>query len=88
VVLNEFIAYADLSAMMKEGVLTNEKTIVVATYALCGFANFGSIGILIGGVSVLAPNQRSNLARLALPSLAGGMTACLMTASIAGLFAG
>ncbi len=88
VVLNEFVAYIDFSAMMKEGIITDDKTIVVTTYALCGFANFGSLGILIGGISVLAPNQRASLARLALPSLAGGMAACLMTACIAGFLAG
>ncbi len=85
-VLNEFIAFISLDKMVDGEILTNERTVMIATYALCGFANFGSIGIQIGGIAVLAPNQRSNLATLALRAMIGGMVACLMTACVAGMF--
>jgi CNT family concentrative nucleoside transporter len=86
IVLNEFIAFISLDKMVDGEVLTNERTIMITTYALCGFANFGSMGIQIGGIAVLAPNQRSNLATLALRAMIGGMVACLMTACVAGMF--
>jgi CNT family concentrative nucleoside transporter len=57
---------------------------VIATYALCGFSNFSSIGIQIGGIGALAPNQRQTLSELGIKSLIGGTIACLMTAVIAG----
>lgn len=85
-VLNEFIAFISLDKMVDGEVLTNERTIMITTYALCGFANFGSMGIQIGGIAVLAPNQRGNLATLALRAMIGGMVACLMTACVAGMF--
>ncbi len=83
-VLNEFVAYISMSGMLKDGLLTDQRSIVIATYALCGFANFSSIGIQIGGIGVMAPNQRKNLSELGLKSLLGGFIACLMTAVIAG----
>ena len=61
------------------------KSILIATYALCGFANFSSIGIQIGGIGVLAPDRRALLAELGLRSLIGGTLACLMTACVAGM---
>jgi CNT family concentrative nucleoside transporter len=84
-VINEFVAYISMSEMMKEGLLTDHRSIVIATYALCGFANFSSIGIQIGGIGALAPNQRQNLSSLGIKSLIGGTIACLMTAVIAGM---
>lgn len=81
---NEFIAYAGLAEMMKAGTLS-ERSIVIATYALCGFANFGSIGIQIGGIGALAPGRRSDLARLGLRAMCGGALASWMTAAIAGM---
>lgn len=83
-VLNEFVAYISMSGMMKDGLLTDQRSIVIATYALCGFANFSSIGIQIGGIGVMAPNQRKSLSELGIKSLLGGFLACLMTAVIAG----
>lgn len=83
-ILNEFVAYISMSDMMSKGILTDQRSIVIATYALCGFANFSSIGIQIGGIGVMAPNQRKNLSELGLKSLLGGFLACLMTAVIAG----
>ena len=85
-VLNEFIAFISLEKMIDEGLLINERTIIITTYALCGFANFGSMGIQIGGIVLLAPNQRRNITTLALRAMTGGMVACLMTACVAGMF--
>ncbi|MBK9729986.1 MAG: NupC/NupG family nucleoside CNT transporter [Chitinophagaceae bacterium] len=84
-VINEFVAYISMGNLMKEGLLTDPRSIVIATYALCGFANFSSIGIQIGGIGALAPNQRQNLSSLGLKSLIGGTIACFMTAVIAGM---
>jgi CNT family concentrative nucleoside transporter len=58
---------------------------VILTYALCGFANFASIGILVGGISVLAPNQRSTLAQLGVKALIGGSLCCFIGAAIAAM---
>lgn len=87
-VINEFIAYLSLKDIIASGggELIQKRTIVILTYALCGFSNFASIGIQIGGIGSIAPNQRSTLARLGLRSLIGGTLACLMTATIAGIF--
>lgn len=84
-VLNEFVAYSDLSGMISGGKIVMDKTIFMATFALCGFANFSSIAIQIGGLSPLAPERRSDLARLGLKAVAGGTLANLMTATIAGI---
>ncbi|MCK7554490.1 hypothetical protein MKQ70_05515 [Chitinophaga sedimenti] len=83
-ILNEFVAYGHLGQMKSSGVLTDPKSILIATYALCGFANFASIGIQIGGISQLAPNQRKNLTELGVKALVGGTIACLMCGCIAG----
>jgi len=61
------------------------RTVVIASYALCGFANFGSIGIQLGGIGGIAPERRHDLARLGLRAMVGGMLASLMTASVAGM---
>ena len=83
-VINEFVAYLDLSEMKAEGVLRG-KALVVATYALCGFSNFSSIAIQIGGIGSIAPNQQANLSRLGLWALLAATFACMMTATIAGM---
>ncbi|EAY30100.1 NupC/NupG family nucleoside CNT transporter [Microscilla marina] len=85
--VNEFVAYLDLSRMIKEGSLS-EKSILVSTYALCGFSNFSSIAIQIGGISGMAPNQQGNLSKLGLRALLGATLACFMTATIAGAISG
>ncbi|GAB4380336.1 MAG: nucleoside transporter C-terminal domain-containing protein [Salibacteraceae bacterium] len=85
-ILNEFYAYATLGSMKAESVLVHEKSIIMATYILCGFANFASIGIQIGGIGALAPSQKVMLSRLGLYALLGGTLACLFTASIVGMF--
>ncbi|WP_395793335.1 NupC/NupG family nucleoside CNT transporter [Aquimonas sp.] len=82
VVLNEFFAYAQL-AEAKAGL--SETSIIIATYALCGFANFSSIAIQIGGIGSLAPERRGDLARFGLKAVLGGSLATFMTATIAGV---
>lgn len=83
-IINEFQAYITFGQMKSNGVITDPKSILITTYALCGFANIASIGIQIGGISQLAPNQRKNLTELGLKALLGGTIACLMCACIAG----
>jgi len=85
VVLNEFVAYFDMSSLIKLKEMMNEKAILMATYALCGFANFSSIAIQIGGITPLAPNQKTNLAKLGLRAVLGGVLATMMTATLAGI---
>ncbi|MEQ3656741.1 MAG: nucleoside transporter C-terminal domain-containing protein [Dokdonia sp.] len=87
-ILNEFYAYGSLSTLKASGTITNYRSIVIATYALCGFANFASIGIQIGGIGVLAPSQRGTLARFGVKALIGGTVAALLTATIAGMLIG
>ena len=87
-ILNEFFAYASLSELKQAGAITNYRSIVIATYALCGCANFASIGIQIGGIGVLAPTQRTTLARFGIKALIGGTVAALLTATIAGMLIG
>ncbi len=86
-VINEFIAYLSLKEMITAdgGAMLTNRSVVILTYALCGFSNFASIGIQIGGISSLAPNQRGTLAKLGMRALIGGTLACLMTATIAGM---
>lgn len=84
VVLNEFVAYLQLADMVQEGVLS-QKTITMATFALCGFANFASIAIQIGGIGGLAPSRKSELASFGLLAVLAGTLANLMTATIAGM---
>jgi CNT family concentrative nucleoside transporter len=82
---NEFIAYAELGPLIGKDSPLNERTQVLLTYALCGFANFGSIGVQIGGIGAAAPTRQADLARLGLRAMLGGMLACFMTACVAGV---
>lgn len=84
-ILNEFYAYGTLGKNILGGLLPDSRAQVILTYALCGFANIASIGILIGGIAVLAPNQRSTLAQLGVKALIGGSLCCFIGASIAGM---
>lgn len=84
-VLNEFVAYSRMADLVSLHQLS-DKGIIIATYALCGFANFSSIAIQIGGISPLAENQRGNIAKLGLRAVLAGTIATWMTASIAGMF--
>lgn len=83
----EFIAYDMLSTWRKpdSGIELSDRTVVIMTYALCGFSNFASIGIQIGGLGAMAPERQSDLARLGLRAMLGGTLACLMTACVAGM---
>jgi CNT family concentrative nucleoside transporter len=82
VITNEFVAYAHLKEI-QDGL--TPKALLISTYALCGFANFSSIAIQIGGIGGLAPDRRSDLARLGLTAVLGGTLATMMTATIAGV---
>lgn len=83
IVLNEFVGYLDLIAMKDQ---MSERTSIILTYALCGFSNFSSIAIQLGGIGTLAPEKRPILSKYGLYALIGGTLACYMTACIAGLF--
>ncbi len=83
-VLNEFLAYQQLSTLMAEGAL-RERSVVIASYALCGFANFGSLAILLGGIGGLAPERRPEVARYGLRCILSGSLATFMTACVAGM---
>jgi len=87
IVLNEFVAYIDLVGLIKQGVLS-PKGITMATYALCGFANFSSIAIQIGGISPMAPHRKKDISALGLKAVLGGALATLMTATLAGILLG
>ena len=84
-VINEFVAYAELNTMIQNGTNFDPKSIIIATYALCGFSNFASIGIQIGGIGAIAPGQRKTLSEFGIKALIGGTVACFITAAIAGV---
>jgi CNT family concentrative nucleoside transporter len=83
-VLNELVAYTQLGAQMKAGLL-DPRSATIATFALCGFANFSSIGIQIGGIGALAKNRIGDLAKLGFRAMIAGTMANLLSASIVGL---
>ena len=84
-VLNEFVAYTHLLEYMKEGLLS-DRAVVISTYALCGFANFSSIAIQIGGIGALEPSRKADFARFGLKALFGATLAGFTTACVAGMF--
>jgi CNT family concentrative nucleoside transporter len=84
VVLNEFIGYLSLSAEAKAGTL-DPRSVKLASYALCGFVNFSSIAIQIGGIGALAPERRGDLAQIGLRAMVGGLLACYLTATVVGV---
>lgn len=81
-ILNEFVAYANLGSLKH---FMSEKSIIMCTYVLCGFANFASIGIQVGGIGALAPEKKSVLAKYGVKALVAGTLACMSTAVIAGM---
>ena len=83
-VVNEFVGYVRLEEMVNAGQLS-ERSATIATYALCGFSNFSSIAIQIGGIGGIAPERKQDLARLGLRAMVAGSLACFQTATIAGL---
>ena len=82
---NEFVAYQKLGEMIHQDQPISDRTKHLMTYALCGFSNFSSIGIQIGGIGSLAPERRNDIAKLGLRAMIGGTISCLMTACIAGM---
>jgi CNT family concentrative nucleoside transporter len=82
IVLNEFFGFLSLTQQKSQ---LDERSFILATYALCGFANFGSIAIQIGGIGALAPARRSDLAALGLRAMIGGLIACYLTATVVGI---
>lgn len=84
-VINEFVAYLDLMDIKAQ---ISQRSVIIATYALCGFANFSSIAIQIGGIGSIAPHQKSNIAKYGLKSLLAGTLACYLTACVVGILIG
>lgn len=84
-ILNEFYAYGTMAKLKTAGLLPDVRAQVILTYALCGFSNIASIGILVGGIGVLAPNQRPTLAKLGVKALLGGSLSCFLCACVAGM---
>jgi CNT family concentrative nucleoside transporter len=82
--LNEFVAFGTLGSYIADGIMS-ERAIIISTYALCGFANFSSIGIQIGGISALSPKRKKDLARVGVKAMFGGAIASWLTATIAGI---
>jgi concentrative nucleoside transporter, CNT family len=85
IIISEFIAYISLSQIQEAGHFAFQKSILMSTYMLCGFANVASIGIQIGGIGALAPNKKSILAKYGLMALIGGTLASLLSATIIGM---
>jgi CNT family concentrative nucleoside transporter len=88
IIMTEFIGYVSLAEFKSAGAFADPKSIIMATYMLCGFANFASIGIQIGGIGSLAPNQRLLLSRFGMRALLAGTLASLMSATIIGMILG
>jgi CNT family concentrative nucleoside transporter len=86
-IVTEVVAYQHLNQLMQDGIVTNPRSITIASYALCGFAHIASLAIFVGGFSALAPNRAKDLAQLGFRALYAATLACLMTGCIAGLFA-
>ncbi len=85
-IINEFVAYISFSQLLSSGAQLSPRSVVIASYALCGFANFGSAAIWIGGIGTIAPGKRKELASLGIKSIIAGTLAAFMTASVAGFF--
>lgn len=84
-ILNEFFAYISMSKLNADGMIQDPRSLIIATYALCGFSNIASIGIQIGGIGAIAPGKRAMLSKLGVKALIGGSVACFFTACIAGM---
>jgi CNT family concentrative nucleoside transporter len=88
IIMTEFIGYVSLSDLKEAGAFTDPKSIIMGTYMLCGFANFASIGIQIGGIGSLAPSQRLQLSKYGMRALLAGTLASLLSATIVGVILG
>jgi CNT family concentrative nucleoside transporter len=87
-IASEFVGYASLSAMKEAGVFFSDKSIIMATYMLCGFANFASVGIQVGGIGALAQGKRLWLTQFGMRALLGGMMASMLSATVVGMILG
>ena len=87
-IASEFVGYTSLASMKEAAVFAEQKSVIMATYMLCGFANFASIGIQIGGIGGLAPNKRWFLSKYGIKALIGGTLASLLSATIIGTILG
>lgn len=87
-ILNEFVAYFQLQEWKEAGMFVYQKSILMSTYLLCGFANISSIGILLGGMGVLAPEKRELITRLGIPAMVGGALVSVLSATIIGMILG
>jgi CNT family concentrative nucleoside transporter len=83
VVVNEFVAYLDLAQSGGAGLA--ERSRIILTYALCGFTNFGSVGIMVGGMAAMCPERRADIVALGLPALVSASIACCMTGAVVGM---
>jgi len=86
-VINEFVAYLDLTSMKTAGVL-NDKSLIIATFSLCGFSNFSSIAIQIGGIGGMAPNRQGDISKMGMRALLGASLATMLTGTLAGVLLG
>jgi CNT family concentrative nucleoside transporter len=87
-ILNEFVAYSQMQQWKEAGMFLHEKSVVMSTYILCGFANISSIGILLGGIGVLAPGKKEMITRFGFPAMIGGALVSIMSATIVGMIMG
>lgn len=86
-VINEFVAYLDLASMKSSGIL-NDKSLIIATFSLCGFSNFSSIAIQIGGIGGMAPTRQGDISKLGMRALLGASLATMLTGTLAGALLG
>ncbi|MFV1976996.1 MAG: NupC/NupG family nucleoside CNT transporter, partial [Candidatus Scalindua sp.] len=86
-VINEFVAYLDLASMKSSGIL-NDKSLIIATFSLCGFSNFSSIAIQIGGIGGMAPNRQGDISKMGMRALLGASLATMLTGTLAGALLG
>jgi CNT family concentrative nucleoside transporter len=87
-IMTEFVGYQSLSEMIRSGAFADTRSVIMAVYVLCGFANFASVGIQIGGIGGIAPNQKTLLSQFGMRALLGGTLAALMSATMVGMFLG
>ena len=87
-ILNEFVAYSQMQEWKEAGIFVYRKSMIMSTYILCGFANISSIGILLGGIGVLAPDKKETIARFGFPAMIGGALVSIMSATIVGMIMG
>ena len=86
IILTEVVSYQDFATLIKEGKITDPRTMVITSYALSGFAHFASMAIFVGGIAALAPERTSEIAKLGIRALIAATLACFLTACVAGIF--